>query len=137
MLGKFLLANKSEGRFRNLVFDQLSRSFFRGTGSLRTRSLAFRPLPLRDKEPDRAHQMLGGNIDIPLPENLRDPVSVGREASLHSHEALRVWRLAFRTPAFAKPTARQAVLVVAAFAQGYGSQAVLVLEKRLLAAKIG
>jgi hypothetical protein len=26
--------------------------------------------------------------------------------------ALRVWRLAFRTPAFAKPTARQAVLVL-------------------------
>jgi hypothetical protein len=32
------------------------------------------PLPFRDKQPDRPHQMLGGDIDIPFRENLGDPV---------------------------------------------------------------
>jgi hypothetical protein len=41
--------------------------------------------------------MLGGNIDVSFPKNLRDPMNadpapVGfRISSLHSHQALRVW----------------------------------------------
>ncbi|MBV8481385.1 MAG: hypothetical protein JO077_00795 [Verrucomicrobia bacterium] len=30
---------------------------------------------LHNKQPDRPHQMLGGNINLPFPENLRDPVN--------------------------------------------------------------
>jgi hypothetical protein len=33
------------------------------------------PLPFSDKQPDRPHQMLRGDINIPFPENLRNPVN--------------------------------------------------------------
>ena len=49
---------------------------FKGTGSLSSGSLTLSPLPFSNKQPDRSHQMLSGNINIPFPENLRDPVDV-------------------------------------------------------------
>jgi hypothetical protein len=59
--------------------------------------------------------MLGGNIDVSFPKNLRDPMNadpapVGfRISSLHSHQALRVWH--FVLPP-SQATAWQAVLVL-------------------------
>ena len=89
MLSEFLLPDKSGRRFGNLVRDRGLLTFFKSTGSLSSRVLPFSPLPFRNKEPDRAHQMLGGNVDIPFPEDLRAPISVARK----HHESLLSNRL--------------------------------------------
>ena len=81
LLSEFLLPDKSGRRFGNLVRDRGLLTFFKSTGSLSSRILPFSPLPFRNKEPDRPHQMLGGNVDIPFPEDLGDPISVAPEAS--------------------------------------------------------
>ena len=81
---------------------------------LHSRSLAPIPLPFRDKQPDRPHQMLGGDIDIPFPENLRDPMNAN--SALVGFEALflafspRASRLAFRTRHRRHPRHRKRLL---------------------------
>ena len=75
LLRKLLLPAKSRSRFRNLVRDRPLRSFFKGTGSLSNGSVTLSPLPFSNKQPDRPHQMLSGNINIPFPENLGDPMN--------------------------------------------------------------
>jgi hypothetical protein len=75
LLRKILLLDNSGRQLRHLVGDGSFLSFFNRTGSLSSRSFTLRPLPLRNKQPDRPHQMLGGDIDIPFSENLRDPVN--------------------------------------------------------------
>jgi hypothetical protein len=42
---------------------------------LSSRSFTLRPLPFLNKKPNRPHQMLGGDIDVPFPENLSDPMN--------------------------------------------------------------
>ena len=74
LLNKFLLPNKSRRRFRNLIGDRLLGSLFGITCCFSNGGLAFRPLPFLNKQPDRPHQILGGDIDIRFPENLGDPV---------------------------------------------------------------
>jgi hypothetical protein len=46
-----------------------------GAPRISFRDFTLTPLPFLNKQSDRPHQMLGGDIDIPFPENLRDPVN--------------------------------------------------------------
>jgi hypothetical protein len=75
LLHKFFLPDQIGRRFRSLVGARRLLSFFKSTGSLSTRGLTPGPFLFRDKQPDRPHQVLRGDINIPFPENLRNPAN--------------------------------------------------------------
>jgi hypothetical protein len=78
LLRKFLLLDSGGRLFRNLVRNRGHwLRFFSGSRfrmALRRGSLTHGPLSFVDKTPDGSHQMRHGNVDTPLPKNLRDPV---------------------------------------------------------------
>jgi hypothetical protein len=75
LLRKLLLPDNRGRLLRGLIDDRRFLPLPCDSGFLNRRRFAPIPFILRDKQSNGPHQMLGGDVDVPFPENLRDPVN--------------------------------------------------------------